>query len=377
MVLTAGVAAATWALAQSTSFDPHGDATTGVLRQVTDPSTRGQCVQCHPQHADPGAANPNVLFAPNDNGVCFSTDGASPCHQARPTNYPLDEVDRLPLGELDRGYFEAHSGGVRRPGVELRGRWPGAATFEDPAVLPSGKLVSPHAFDSDMPRRDGRGVALCLNCHDPHARPGRDLLVGTYTGIGGHTTSGPPPEYGLCFSCHGHAGPGGMEPSSRFVEDWYDSGLNGDHAGHQIRRNPRIALAWPAYVQVGDKLPCYDCHDPHGSAGHDFVRPNAGLLSDQRPGWSDLTATWKDASQARRFCFGCHVPSDGIPGSQTVEGIVMNAISATEPEHTLFGSRHCGDCHGNDTSGSTAFNVHNPTSGAAKGTGVDDPWRRW
>jgi predicted CXXCH cytochrome family protein len=375
MVLTAGLAAAGWAIAQTASFDPHGDAQHGVLRRLGDTSTRGQCIQCHPQHGDADAAHPEVLFAPNDNRLCFATDGASPCHAARPVNYPLDEGDRLPLGEPDRGYFEANAAGARRPGVELRGRWPGPRTFEDPMTFSDGKLVSPHAFDADMPRRDGGGEALCLNCHDPHATPGRDLLVARYGGIEGHGQSSAPSAYALCFRCHGRAGPGGMEPASRLVEDWYDSSLNGDHAGHQIRRNPRVALAWPAYVMVGDKLPCYDCHNPHGSAGNDLTRANANLISDQRPGWSELTMTWRDAPQARRFCFGCHVPSDGMPGSQTVEGIVMNAIPATEPEHASTGTRHCGDCHGNDRSSATAYNVHNPSSGGA--AGVEDPWRRW
>ena len=99
--------------------------------------------------------------------------------------------------------------------------------------------------------------------------------------------------------------------------------------------------------RIGDKLPCYDCHNPHGSAGNDFVQPNGALLSDQRRDWSGLDNTLGDAAQARRFCFGCHIPSDGIPGSQTVEGIVMNTLPDEEPHRATRQS--CYDCHGRTT----------------------------
>jgi Doubled CXXCH motif (Paired_CXXCH_1) len=374
MVLTAGLVVASWAIAQPAIFDPHGNPQSGVLHVLTDPPSRGDCVQCHPQHGEAAATNPNVLFSSNDNSFCFSTEGVSPCHQARPTNYPLDEHDRLPQGEPDRGYFEANSGGTRRAGVELRGRWPGETIWSDSYTFPDGRLVSPHAFDPDMPRREN-GQGLCLNCHDPHGTPNRDLLRAPYGGISGFTDLGAPAAYRMCFQCHGQAGPASMNPASRWIEDYYDSGLNGDHAGHQIRKNPRVATSWPVWVQVGDKLPCYDCHDPHGSSGNDGARRNASLISDQRRTWSDLTGTLTDPTQARNFCYGCHIPSDGIPGTQTVEEIVMNVLSDTD-EHRSSGMQSCYDCHGADYGGSVGNNVHNPAPGT--GSGFESfPGQRW
>ncbi|TPW10091.1 MAG: hypothetical protein FD129_2005 [bacterium] len=211
-----------------------------------------------------------------------------------------------------------------------------------------------------MPRKDAGGEGLCLNCHDPHGEAGyKDLLTRPYRGIGGGETSGPPPQYDLCLSCHGHYGPGGMEIENRLIEDFYDSGLNGPTAGHQIRRNPRIALSWPAHVRVGDKLPCYDCHNPHGSIGRNGAQPNAYVISDQRDDWSGLTATRTDDEQSRRFCLGCHIPSDGIPGTRVVEGIVMNTLS-DRAAHTYGAVDGCVTCHGNDYDGPTSHNVHNP-----------------
>jgi predicted CXXCH cytochrome family protein len=343
-------------VAQTPVFDPHGDPQDGVERVITQPSTRGQCVQCHPQHGDAAAANPNLLFAANHNGLCFS------CHSARPSAYPLRESDRLPSGVAEAGYFEMNSGGVRRPGVDLRGRWPGESAYTDPTATASGHLVSPHAYDTDMPRRDAGGEGSCMNCHDPHGTSAFDLLVARYGGLSGHAETQAPAAYALCLGCHSEAGPAGMDASNRAIADFYDSALSGENAGHRIRKNPNVALSWPAHVQVGDKLACYDCHAAHGSVGNDGVQPNAFLISDQRSGWSGLDDTLNDPMQARRFCLGCHIPSDGIPGTETVQGIVMNTLSNMEP-HLSTNATSCHDCHGRDYSSPTAHNVHNPGKG--------------
>jgi hypothetical protein len=106
-------------------------------------------------------------------------------------------------------------------------------------------------------------------------------------------------------------------------------------------------------------LPCYDCHNPHGSEGHNGVEPNGFLISDQRPGWSGLTDIRNDAEQCRRFCLGCHIPADGIPGTQEVEGIVMNTLPG-ERGHFSADTPSCYTCHGSDYGSAVAHNVHNP-----------------
>ncbi|MFN0152457.1 MAG: hypothetical protein ACKVU1_17260 [bacterium] len=365
IALAATIAATAWAATTAIDSDPHGNPASGVLRITTDPPSRGECQQCHPTHGDELNISgfPPVLFDENANAIAFFLEGDGPCHPGMPINYPLGESDRIPETEPGAGYFEANSGGTRLVGVELRGRWPGEAVYTNSEATAEGRLISPHAFDPDMPRRDAGGEGLCLNCHDPHDTPGqRDLLLARYDGIGGYQTVGPPPEYRFCFTCHGADGAPGMEIENRYIEDYYDAALNGEFAGHQIRKNPDIALSWPSNVRVGDRLPCYDCHNPHGSRGNNGVEPNAFLISDQRPGWSGLTNTLDDAAQARRFCLGCHIPSDGIPGSQTVEGIVMNTLP-DEDEHMSTATESCHDCHGRDYSSPTGKNVHNPSEG--------------
>jgi predicted CXXCH cytochrome family protein len=365
VVLIGVLTLSAWAALAQTAYDPHSDPNSGVLRLRTEPPTRGQCRQCHATHEDsPNApVYPIELFTENTNRIAFWDLGDGPCHRDRPQNYPLGEMDRMPDTEPDPGYFEANNAGVRRVGVELRGRWPGENVYANPSMTPQGRYYSPHAQDPDMPRRDALGQGMCLNCHDPHGGTSRrDLLLMDYGGIGGHASLGAPPEYQLCFNCHGHSGPGGMDPASTLIEDYYDRGLNGRRAGHQIRRNRNIAISWPSYILSGDSLPCYNCHNPHGSEGNNGVQPNAFLISDERTNWSGLTNTLNDAAQCRKFCFGCHIASNGIPGTQSVEGIVMNTLPDESP-HRSTATKSCHDCHGRDYSSPTSRNVHNPDGG--------------
>ena len=352
-----------------TVFDPHGDPQHGVLRSGQDPDQRGQCVQCHPTHGEDGSVpDEKTLYQENNNDFCFD------CHQSPPNNYPLIEADRIPETAADAGYFEANIGGDRLPGVQRRGRWPGRRVYEESSTAPNGHYYSPHAQDSDMPRYQEKNQGLCVACHDPHGTPNPyDILLGSYRGIGGHDTDLPPAEYGFCFGCHSADGPAGMDLENTFIRDYYDSGLNGERAGHAIRMNSNIALSWPSHIQQGDKLACYDCHNPHGSQGYSGANPNAFLISDQRPEWSGLTETLNDPEQNRRFCFGCHIPADGVPGSQSVQGIIMNSLPDGPADHYTSSMTSCYDCHGRDYGGPTSSNVHNPSGGSQKGFGVD-PW---
>lgn len=363
VILLVALLAAPFSAAQTPLFNPHGDPGTGVLVVTTDPPTRGACSQCHPSHGkEPAETFKGELFTENSNQLCFSTSGDGACHQAQPVNYPLREIDRIPVQTSiqDPGYFEANSAGKRTAGVDRRGRWPGAHVYTDAGITVAGRYYSPHAHDSNMPRRDASGEGLCLNCHDVHGSSNPfDILVDSYRGIGGHDQSGPPPQYRLCLRCHGRDGPAGMDLDNKFIEDYYDRGLN-PNAGHQIKLNARIALSWPPHLRRGDMLPCYDCHNPHGSQGNNRAAPNAFLLSDQRPGWSGLTDPSNDATQSRRFCLGCHIPADGVPGTQTVEGISMNTLSNLDA-HLGSSPQSCHDCHGRDYSGPKANNVHNPS----------------
>ena len=364
-----GAALATIALSQSgpTTYSPHLDPDHGVLR-INEPwAPRGSCAHCHSMKTPDtgGPPVPAALFAENDNQLCYVAGGAGGCHQMLPINYPATESSRIPAGFPDAGYFEHNSGGSKVYGVEYRNRWPGESVYESAAVAGMGpRYVSPHRNDPDMPRLDAQGGGSCFNCHYPHGSDNPfDMLVDNYRGIGGATESTYPSQYRLCFNCHSTFGPPGMESTGRQIADYYDTTINpDDRAGHQIRMDPDVAISWPAHIRKGDKLPCYDCHNPHGSRGYNGAGANAFLISDERPGWANLTDTKTDPAQSRLFCLGCHIPSDGAPGSRQVEGIVMNAIPDREG-HQSTSFQGCFECHGSDYSSPNSENVHHPGEG--------------
>jgi cytochrome c553 len=363
VVLVFGIIATIEPFAQPQSTNsPHLDPVNGVSRVASPTTPVGDCAHCHDLHAleSGDSPYPNALFAENSNLMCYTAGGTGPCHQAMPANYPATETSRIPEGFPNAGYFEYNGGGQKIWGVNYRDRWPGAQVFDNPGMMGSLRSYSPHRNDPDMPRLDEAGVGSCLNCHNPHGSENPfDMLVSPYLGIGGFDEPTYPKRYQLCFDCHSAFGPMGMENSGRQIQDYYDSSMNGESAGHQINLNPRIALSWPSHIRKGDKLPCYDCHNPHGSRGYNGQGPNVFLISDERPGWANLSATKKDPVNNRRFCLGCHIPADGVAGSQTVEGIVMNTMSNL-PEHNFLSIAGCFECHGSDYASPTSNNVHNP-----------------
>ncbi len=353
----------------------HTDPLHGVERVVTIPSSRGTCVQCHDMHAmDSGQVTGEepALFRANNNALCFDVSGGGGCHNEPAVNYPMPDSDFMPEFSLYPGYPETNAGGEITHGVDLRGRWPGSSVYENSGQY-LGRDYSPHYLDPDMPLQDNLGGGMCLNCHSPHGTDNAfDLLTANYTNAGGHADFGTPPNQQLCFDCHGPNGPGGMNSSGRLIADYFDESVNPGTAGHQIRRNPDIALSWPTSVQVGDKLPCYLCHNPHGSRGANGSSPNTFMLNDGRPGWSGLTDPRGNAQDSRTICFGCHIPSDGVPGSRVVMGIVMNTIPDKGP-HRMSSARSCAEVHGSLYDTPSSVNIHNIVDEQKRG--LEDFWK--
>lgn len=342
-----------WVIADDGRFrlSPHGDVDNGVLRTADYP--QGSCAQCHVTH-EVTSGFPFDLFTYNSNELCY-TASAGGCHADQPTGgtsgYPAQESDRLPIGSSDPGYFEVNSGGVRLPGVQNRVRWPGRTVWED-------AVFSPHYFDADMPVKDWFGNASCDNCHNVHGTPApHDMLDTTYQGLVGSEFGAETQNYMLCLTCHRIDGPPGMDDTSRSIAYYYDRSINsGSSSGHGVSSGG-------GYVPSGARLPCFDCHNPHGSIGNSGLGGNRYLLSDQRPGWYELTDIRNDSTQVRRFCFGCHPPSDGGAQTGAVEGLSLSPLPATVAGHALAAVDHCYDCHGRDYTTPTSNNVHNPSMG--------------
>ena len=330
---------------------PHGSTSDGVLRTTDLP--QGSCAQCHTAH-DGGTAQPFGLFQENSNQLCFTASQGG-CHADQPagasSGYPAQESDRMPEGSADPGYFEFNSSGTRIPGLQNLVRWPGQVIWEN-------GLYSQHYSDPDMPIKDVFGWGACDNCHSVHGSLApHDMLDTTYSGITGSGMSATPENYALCFSCHNDlTGPIGMDDSSRMIAYFYDRSINvGPQAGHGVSTGG-------GYVAPGSRLPCYDCHNPHGSVGYGGLGGNGYLLSDQRPGWYGLIDIKNDNAQVRRFCSGCHPPSD-VASTGTVEGLSLSPLPALVGAHASTSDVHCYECHGRDYDTPTSRNVHNPDPG--------------
>lgn len=348
---------------------PHGNPDYGVKR--TPGFTRGECEHCHQQHGQDGL-NDHNLFASNNNSLCLTVG----CHLEEPRSYPLSNdkllsIDKVPSGAKARismvlsngkdyrGYFEANDGQSHRlGGLDLRGRWPGKSVYENTPF-------SPHA-GSTMPENGS-----CRNCHSPHGTENSfDMLKAPYCGtVGSGDFSGDPNNYQLCFNCHSEDGPwapAGMRPETKRIASYYNQSLNDDkYSGHQLNSET-------GFAKKGDKLACSNCHNPHGSRGYNR-QPNLHLLSDERDRWDGIGDTLTDPNSSRRFCFGCHVPSDKTSAeweNPVVEGIAMRPIAAFSAHE--FGSKEsCHSCHGRDYSSNTSENVHHPSAGSCNGCHAD------
>jgi hypothetical protein len=329
---------------------PHGSPTSGVNYSNQYPT--GSCAQCHHSH-DPSSPYPFGLFRENSNDLCLTASQGG-CHADQPagasSGYPAQESDRMPNGSSDPGYFEYNNAGTRVAGLANLVRWPGQQVWQD-------LNHSPHNSSPNMPIKDAFGNGSCDNCHNVHGGPSEhDMLDTTYLGISGSQNGLVADNYKLCLSCHSPYGPVGMADSSKHISEYYDRAMNpNQRSGHGVS-------SASGYIPGNSRLPCYDCHNPHGSQGYDRLGPNAYLLSDQRTGWWGLDSIKTDTAQVRRFCFGCHKTSDGLRGG-TVEGMTMPPLTNLIPEHASTSSRHCYDCHGRDYSSGTSHNVHNPAIG--------------
>jgi hypothetical protein len=353
--------ASVWVIASGDFREsPHGSLLNGVQRNSESP--KGSCIQCHTNHGG-GLAQPFGLFQENSNELCMS-QSVGGCHADQPaggtSGYPATEANRLPLGSTDPGYFEHNSAGIRLPGVNNLVRWPGRVVWQN-------NTYSPHYADGDMPIRDAFGNGSCNNCHDVHGgSSARDMLDTTYSGVAGSQLGTRASNFELCLSCHDLNGPLGMSEGSKYIADFYDRSINpGERSGHGVSSGS-------GYVPSGARLPCYDCHNPHGSQGYANGGPNGFLLSDERPGWYGLTDIQNDNAQVRRFCFGCHKSSDGQGGGQ-VEGMALEPLPTTPMPHAFNHPKHCYDCHGRDYSSPTSFNVHHPDEGNNSGNQLEEP----
>lgn len=296
------------------------------------------CSSCHSPHKD--ASEHPKLPASVVNGKSAGRAGNEWC-------LACHDADASWFGE---GY-PATSAPLRAGnGYPVAGTFPGPATYADPsrnahARIPSGEGTADEAGG-------------CLACHEPHRSSA------PYDGLRGAlrpSTAATAAEDGrtgafaeACFRCHGDGAPEAVTGAAADVRAAYAGG-----GGHRIRTAGGT-------LPAGAPMPCYDCHNPHGSS-----RGNAGLLSDELGGGLDPSTP----EGYRAVCLSCHTSTDGevwdsddgryvAVGAQTVEGLRRDgtgggALRLSDiPGHGSADTGACSACHGGP---------HDPASRVSEG----------
>lgn len=332
-----------------------GDSPAFKLGHTLDASTtdaakvRG-CGTCHDAHRSSSVAR--MLPARQINGQAVSSSGPGLCMSCHDANDAWYGPDYPSTAEPTRD----------AAGFPVEGTWPGPDTYLSEANAHRLIPESTQTVGASEPIQRQQGD--CLYCHSAHRGANvYDSLVTTYTVPAESTLASDQAEgayAALCFTCHGGDAPSGLTTAPTNIQQFVTSDGS---AGHRIT-TPGGTLP------VGSPLPCFECHNPHGSK-----RGNASMISDER---GTLMSTG-DAADVRAFCLTCHTTSDVAAGwdsvasayaivepDDSVVGLARDGGLLRLPEngaHTESDSESCYDCHGSSYAAG-GRNVHNPAGGA-------------
>lgn len=370
---------------------PHVAASRTDLMRPTGQATGelAVCVACHD-----GQGGPNVMtggsnsfgLASGHSVECSGTGGdltdrCSGCHTAHKDpglrdSLPAEQVNHQTVDKADNswclachndssdwfgsGYPTASTPSRDASGYPVSGTFPGASVYRDPsrnahASIPASGTV--------------RQAGDCLYCHASHRGQNKyDALFKRFSPTTAATllqdqSTGAYAE--SCYDCHGGVLRSEFTTLPVDIKQFTTAGA--ERSGHRIKTAGGT-------LPVGAPLPCYDCHNPHGSS-----RGNGSLITDELGQSLDTT----DSASVRSFCFSCHSSSNGFVwssssavylgvGTQTVEGLRRDGSDTSRLHlpvvtgHASGDTQSCYQCHGSNyaTGGS---NVHNPTGGISDG----------
>jgi predicted CXXCH cytochrome family protein len=352
---------------------PHGRRDSGVQR--VPGQRRGACAQCHGSPRDAaggrveGGRGHTKLFAPNDNGLCFT------CHKAG-----------LAVGTFLGEQQYAQSSHGRSPSAT----WPGPSPRPRPAD-DAGKCVNchdPHGVKDaaglvpDLLKV--RGAALCLGCHGGNPAPDvaaafqktyRHPLVADGAVA---LTSGVPGGAGAtCGACHNpHAAssdpvrPRPPEAARALLGVARARVANGAAGSPPLQR---LAPASDTAV-VREYEICFKCHSggagrpPRGSDVAAALNPaNASFhpveAQGRNPGIDRRAFAQGWSAERLVACSDCHASDDGLVrgphGSSYPRLLKKRHVTGPGAQHALE-SDLCFDCH--------AYGTYGDALGGAGGT---------
>ena len=327
------------------------------------PAHVGDCSQCHRLHGDEGdAPSPKTLFTTDDNTLCYAPGPAGATTRSRPAIRRPRKIGCRPVPSLPVTSRSTPADSAC-PVSSCAAAGRAARVYEDARTFGLGHYYSPapQRYRHAAPGRP-RARALPELPRPPRGavpvRPHDEGLPGLRRTVGAHRRRPlrPLPRLPLRAGSlrHGARRTSGSQTTTIMA-------INPDGtAGHAIRKNPRVAISWPA-ARARRRPPTLLRLPRPARLPRQRRRPANGFcLNDERPGWTGLTDTRTDAAQYRRFCLGCHIPSDGVRRFAAGRG--------NRHEHAPAGGRASIDrdrwdafgCHGSEYSDPTSFNVHHP-----------------
>ncbi|MDO8963111.1 MAG: cytochrome c3 family protein, partial [Coriobacteriia bacterium] len=324
------------------------------------------CSDCHSPHRD--YATRRLLWKSKINGTTITagdTTWCTACHN--------DAADWY-VKKTGSSYPTASAPAIDASGYPVTGTFPGPTVYASSTANAHGRIPA-----SSTVGANGMVQGDCRWCHATHRGPSKydgllsNFVVPTTSTVAADNATG---DYAAeCFRCHG--GTGSWAASGAVdIKQYVTTG--GATSGH------RIVSATPS-APVNAPLPCFGCHNPHGS-----TRGNHSLIADTLG--KNLETTFTAGSElTRRFCLSCHSTFDGSVWN-SVTG-TYTAVSATEK---VFGlsrnggalnsgpggvgynylllknvsghlrtdvTRNCYECHGSSYGAAPAINVHSPSAG--------------
>lgn len=316
------------------------------------------CAGCHTPHQDP-TTHPKLpsrsvngtTVAGTDNTWCLA------CHNDTNDWYGA-------------GYPALSTPSLDSSGYPVAGTFPGRTIYADPTRNAHASIPATGTL---------RPAGSCLYCHASHR--GTNIYDGllerfspsTALTLAEDQTGG---SYAAsCFSCHGGTLRSEFTTTPVNIKQFATAGLA--RSGHRIQTTGGT-------LPAGAPLPCYDCHNPHGSSA------NTMLITDAL-GTGLAPSTAAAANKVREFCFTCHTTYDtkqgwngtayAAVGTATVEGIRRDGsllAGQTHPDgnnelwlpnvtgHRVGDTQNCYQCHGKDYAPG-GYNVHNPSGGVSAG----------
>jgi len=332
------------------------------------------CSDCHEPHADTArrfrlAETTITVTLPNGTTAERAVSGADntwclACH---------DDGNSWYASTTETPYPQPATPSLNASGYPVTGTFPGASVYNDASKnghqrIPAGSMAD-WAFAS---REVTRVAGDCLWCHSGHRGMSEyDGLIDTFGASSSTAADTVDGDYAaVCFRCHSATPASGMTfDTTSTAADIAGSALTTVY--DESATNGHRIMTAGGDLPVGSPLPCYECHNPHGSKNG-----NTTMISDALGSSLDPTAS---ALENRYFCFTCHTTQDtgiwyGSDGTQMVAvatGTTAVGLDRTDGDNklTLSGaSMHsrtattgcAGDfgCHGS---------VHNPNGGVSTG----------